>query len=124
MSSPSAQAGRPAEPKIERSLVLHLRGDWGAANLHRVCGWIAQELADRCGPHTRIATWNSRGFSDAVRAVGRGEVQVALTTPTAFTVAALEGAVSTRTSSTRICAPSVSYRNATVSWWACTRISV
>ncbi|GHJ32943.1 MULTISPECIES: TAXI family TRAP transporter solute-binding subunit [Streptomyces] len=85
------QPGRPAEPKIDRSVTLHLRGDWGGANLHRVCGWIAQELADRCGPHTRIATWNSRGFSDAVRAVGRGEVHVAMTTPTAFAVAALEG---------------------------------
>ncbi|MET7512228.1 TAXI family TRAP transporter solute-binding subunit [Streptomyces sp. NPDC005480] len=92
MSRPHEPHGqRPAEPRIERSLTLHLRGDWGSANLHRVCGWIAQELADRCGPHTRIATWNSRGFSDAVRAVGRGEVQVALTTPTAFAVAALDG---------------------------------
>ncbi|POM27532.1 TRAP transporter solute receptor, TAXI family [Actinomadura rubteroloni] len=84
------RSGAP-EPKIERSLTLHLRGDWGGANLHRVCGWIAQELADRCGPYTRIATWNSRGFVDAVRAVGRGEVQVALATPAAFVTAALDG---------------------------------
>nr|WP_202420790.1 TAXI family TRAP transporter solute-binding subunit [Actinomadura rayongensis] len=70
---------------------MHLRGDWGGANLHRICGWIAQELADRCGPYTRIATWNSRGFVDAVRAVGRGEVQVALATPAAFVTAALDG---------------------------------
>ncbi|MEU6258594.1 TAXI family TRAP transporter solute-binding subunit [Streptomyces sp. NPDC047043] len=82
---------RLAEPKIDRSLTLHLRGDWGSANLHRICGWITQELVGRCGPHTRIATWNSRGPVDAVRAVGRGEVHVALTTPAAFTVAALEG---------------------------------
>lgn len=91
MSPSLASPGRPTEPKLDRSLTLHLRGDWGSANLHRVCGWIAQELADRCGPHTRIATWNSRGFSDAVRAVGRGEVQVALATPTAFVTAALDG---------------------------------
>ncbi|MGK5531017.1 TAXI family TRAP transporter solute-binding subunit [Streptomyces sp. URMC 129] len=82
---------RPPEPRIERSLTLHLRGDWGSANLHRVCGWISQELTDRCGPHTRVAIWNSRGFSDAVRAVGRGEVHVAMTTPAAFTTAALDG---------------------------------
>ncbi|WP_019630008.1 TAXI family TRAP transporter solute-binding subunit [Actinomadura atramentaria] len=81
----------PREPKIERSLTLHLRGDWGAANLHRICGWIAQELADRCGPHTRIATWNSRGMADAVHAVGRGEVDIAMTTPAAFATAALDG---------------------------------
>lgn len=91
MSSHPVSPGLPAEPRLERSLTLHLRGDWGTANLHRICGWIAQELADRCGPHTRVATWNSRGFSDAVHAVGRGEVQVALTTPAAFAAAALDG---------------------------------
>jgi TRAP-type uncharacterized transport system substrate-binding protein len=82
---------RPREPKIDRPLVLHLRGDWGTANLHRVCGWVAQELTDRAGPGTRIATWNSRGCVDAVRAVGRGVVDIALTTPAAFAVAALDG---------------------------------
>ncbi|WP_018658442.1 TAXI family TRAP transporter solute-binding subunit [Actinomadura flavalba] len=82
---------RPPEPRIERSLTLHLRGDWGMANLHRVCGWISQELTDRCGPHTRVATWTGRGFSDSVRAVGRGEVHAALTTPAAFAAAALDG---------------------------------
>ncbi|MEV0855769.1 TAXI family TRAP transporter solute-binding subunit [Nocardia fluminea] len=82
---------RPAEPRIDRSLRLQLQGDWGTANLHRVCGWIGQELTDRAGPHTRVGIWNGRGFSDNVRAVGRGEVDIALTTPTAFTVAALDG---------------------------------
>lgn len=81
---------RPAEPQIRRSLTLHLKGDWGTANLHRVCGWIAQELTDRSGPHTRIAIWNGRGFSDSVRAVGRGEVDIAMTTPAAFATAALD----------------------------------
>ena len=89
---PNVIAGaRPAEPRINRSLTLHLRGDWGTANLHRVCGWIAQELTDRSGPYTRVAIWNGRGFSDAVRAVGRGEIDVAMTTPVAFTTAALDG---------------------------------
>ncbi len=84
-------AGRPTEPGISRSLTLHLKGDWGTANLHRVCGWLSQELTDRCGPHTRVAIWNGRGFVDSVRAVGRGEVHVALTTPAAFATAALDG---------------------------------
>jgi TRAP-type uncharacterized transport system substrate-binding protein len=82
---------RPPEPRIGRSLTLHLRGDWGTANLHRVCGWITQELAARCGPHTRIAIWNGRGCVDAMRAVGRGDVQIALTTPAAFAAEALDG---------------------------------
>ncbi|MGV9675542.1 TAXI family TRAP transporter solute-binding subunit [Nocardia sp. NPDC003482] len=82
---------RPTEPHIDRSLTLHLKGDWGMVNLHRVCGWICQELTDRAGPHTRVAIWNGRGFSDNVRAVGRGEVDIALTTPAAFSAAALDG---------------------------------
>ncbi|MBF6341154.1 hypothetical protein IU450_35510 [Nocardia abscessus] len=82
---------RPAEPRIDRSLRLQLQGDWGNANLHRVCGWISQELTDRAGPHTRVGIWNGRGFSDNVRAVGRGEVDIALTTPAAFTAVALDG---------------------------------
>jgi uncharacterized protein len=82
---------RPPEPAIARSLRLHLKGDWGTANLHRVCGWISQELTDRCGPDTRVAIWNGRGFTDSVQAVGRKEVDVALTTPAAFAIAALDG---------------------------------
>jgi TRAP-type uncharacterized transport system substrate-binding protein len=82
---------RPPEPAIARSLRLHLKGDWGTANLHRVCGWISQELTDRCGPDTRVAIWNGRGFIDSVQAVGRKEVDVALTTPAAFAIAALDG---------------------------------
>jgi uncharacterized protein len=82
---------RPPEPAIARSLRLHLKGDWGTANLHRVCGWISQELTDRCGPHTQVAIWNGRGFIDSVQAVGRGQVDVALTTPAAFAIAALDG---------------------------------
>jgi uncharacterized protein len=82
---------RPPEPAITRSLRLHLKGDWGTANLHRVCGWISQELTDRCGPYTQVAIWNGRGFIDSVQAVGRGQVDVALTTPAAFAVAALDG---------------------------------
>lgn len=82
---------RPAEPRIDRSFTLHMKGDWGTANLHRVCGWISQELTDRCGPHTKVAIWNGRGFSDSVRAVGRGEVDIAMTTPVTFATAALDG---------------------------------
>lgn len=83
--------GRPEEPKIERSFTLQFRGDWGTANLHRVCGWVGQELVDRSGPGTRSAIWNGRGFVDSVRAVGHHEVDIAMATPTAFTTAALDG---------------------------------
>ena len=71
--------------------MLHFMGDWGQANLHRVCGWLAQEMGDRSGPHSRFAIWNGRGGTDAVKAVGRGKVDVALATPAAFARMALDG---------------------------------
>src|SRR5262245_24568883 len=80
-----------AEPRLNRSITLHFYGDWGQANLHRVCGWLAQEVGDRSGPHSRFAIWNGRGGTDAVRAVGRGQVDVALSTPAAFVTTALDG---------------------------------
>jgi len=81
----------PDAPHLDRSLTLHFYGDWGQANLHRVCGWLAQEVGDRSGPHSRFAIWNGRGGTDAVRAVGRGHVDLALATPAAFVTMALDG---------------------------------
>ncbi|MBO2457592.1 TAXI family TRAP transporter solute-binding subunit [Actinomadura violacea] len=82
---------RPPAPVLNRSVRLNLQGDWGTANLHRICGWIAQELTDRCGPHTRVGIWTGRGGADAARAVDRGQVHIALTTPAAFAAAAVNG---------------------------------
>jgi TRAP-type uncharacterized transport system substrate-binding protein len=82
---------KPPQPRLERSLTLHFQGDWGGANLHRVCGWLAQELGDRTGAHSRFAIWNGAGGIDSVRAIGRGLVDVALTTPGAFARMALNG---------------------------------
>jgi TRAP-type uncharacterized transport system substrate-binding protein len=81
----------PATPSLKRSVTLHFMGDWGQANLHRVCGWLAQEIGDRSGPYSRFAIWNGRGGVDAVRAVGRGTVDIALTTPAVFARLALDG---------------------------------
>jgi len=81
----------PAGLSLKRSVTLHFMGDWGQANLHRVCGWLVQEVGDRSGAHSRFAIWNGRGGVDAVRAVGRGAVDVALTTPAAFARMALAG---------------------------------
>jgi hypothetical protein len=36
--------GAHAEPRLDRPITLHLMGDWGIANLHRICGWISAEL--------------------------------------------------------------------------------
>ncbi|MGH7907348.1 MAG: TAXI family TRAP transporter solute-binding subunit, partial [Candidatus Binataceae bacterium] len=70
-------------PHLSRSITLQFFGDWGQANLHRVCGWLAQEIGDRAGRYSRFAIWSGRGGTDAVRAVGRGLADVALTTPAA-----------------------------------------
>ncbi len=78
-------------PKINRSLKLQFQGDWGRANLHRAFGWLSQEMVNICGPHTRIAIWNGTGAMKNIRAVGRGEVDVAMVTPAAFAAMALEG---------------------------------
>jgi uncharacterized protein len=87
----SAPVQRPKEPHIDRTVTLQMQGDWGAANLHRVCGWISMELTDRCGPGTRMAIWNGRGFVDGVAAVVKHEVDLAMVTPAAFVRAALDG---------------------------------
>jgi hypothetical protein len=68
-------------PRIERDVVLQFQGDWGQANLHRICGWLAQEFNDRAGPGSRTATWSGRGGSDAVEAVAERRVDLAMITP-------------------------------------------
>ena len=32
------------EPRLRRPVTLAFRGDWGQANMHRICGWLAQEI--------------------------------------------------------------------------------
>ena len=80
-----------SEPRISRSITLQFRGDSGQANLHRIAGWLSQEMLDRSGAGSRIGIWTGRGGYDAVLAVGNGEVDVALATPTAFAPLAIEG---------------------------------
>jgi TRAP-type uncharacterized transport system substrate-binding protein len=78
-------------PRIERSLRLQFQGDWGRANLHRALGFLGYEFMNLAGPYTRFAIWNGRGGMDNVQAVGRGEVDVALTVPVPFMRMAMDG---------------------------------
>jgi hypothetical protein len=78
-------------PRVDRPLTLHIQGDWGMANLHRICGWIAQEVGDRSGPGTRTAIWSGRGGADAVRAVVSGDADAALMVPAPFVRMAYDG---------------------------------
>lgn len=79
----SRHAARAAKdgPVIDRDISLVFQGDWGQANLHRVCGWLSQEVGDRCAPGSRFGIWSGRGGADAVHAVLAQDVDVALMTP-------------------------------------------
>lgn len=72
------------EARLERPITLHMMGDWGIANLHRICGWIAAELWRRSPPGSRFATWSGRGGTDAIEGVLDGVVQIALFVPAGF----------------------------------------
>jgi uncharacterized protein len=77
--------------RIDRPITLHMMGDWGIANLHRICGWIAAELWRRSPPGSKFATWAGRGGSDAIEAVLDGEIQIALFVPAGFARTIFEG---------------------------------
>jgi TRAP-type uncharacterized transport system substrate-binding protein len=77
------EAGTATVPVIDRPITLTFQGDWGQANMHRICGWLAQEIGDRCPPGSRFAIWSGRGGADAFAAVLDGAVDIAIATPTA-----------------------------------------
>ena len=60
---------RSNEPALGRRISLTLQGDWGQANLHRICGWLAQEVGDRCEPGSEFLIRSGRGGTDAIHAV-------------------------------------------------------
>ncbi len=79
------------EPRLKRVITLQFQGDWGAANLHRILGWLSQEIVDRTGPGSRVGIWSGRGGLDAVQAVGHRQVDIALAVPSAFVPMTLQG---------------------------------
>ena len=79
------------EARLEHPITLHMMGDWGIANLHRICGWIGAELWRRSPAGSKFATWAGRGGTDAITAVLEGEVQTALFVPAGFARTIFEG---------------------------------
>jgi hypothetical protein len=71
------------EPRLERPVTLAFRGDWGQANMHRICGWLAQEIGDRSPDGSRFAIWSGRGGQDQVEALRTGQADIAIVTPAA-----------------------------------------
>lgn len=72
---------------------IHVRfkADQGTANFTRVCGWLAAGLRARSAPDSTFSIWTGSAYKDNVLAIGRGEVDVALTTPPAFAAQARAG---------------------------------
>lgn len=71
------------EPRLGRPVSLAFRGDWGQANMHRICGWLAQEIGDRSPHGSRFAIWSGRGGTDQIEALQAGEADIAVVTPAA-----------------------------------------
>lgn len=70
---------------------LRLQGDWGAFNLTRTCGWLAQWVYDNTPEHRRSLIYTGRGMGDSFRALAAGEVDVAVATPASFARLARDG---------------------------------
>ena len=71
------------EPRLDRPVTLALRGDWGQANMHRICGWLAQEIGDRSPSGSEFSIWSGRGGSDQIAALRAGRADIAVVTPAA-----------------------------------------
>ena len=71
------------EPRLDRPVTLAFRGDWGQANMHRICGWLAQEIGDRSPRGSQFAIWSGRGGSDQIAALRAGQADIAVVTPAA-----------------------------------------
>jgi TRAP-type uncharacterized transport system substrate-binding protein len=70
---------------------LRLQGDWGAFNLTRTCGWLAQWVYDNTVEHRRSVIYTGRGMGDSFRALAQREVDVAVATPAPFARLAQQG---------------------------------
>jgi TRAP-type uncharacterized transport system substrate-binding protein len=71
------------EPRLDRRVSLAFRGDWGQANMHRICGWLAQEIGDRSPRDAEFAIWSGRGGTDQIAALRDGKADIAVVTPAA-----------------------------------------
>ena len=79
------------DPVLSAAGRLRLQGDWGAFNLTRTCGWLAQWVYDNTPDHRRSVIYTGRGMGDSFRALAAGEVDVAVATPASFAPLAQDG---------------------------------
>lgn len=80
------------KPRLDRKVEMHFMGDWGWANLHRVCGWLGSQMLECAPPGSRYAIWSTPyAASETVFAVSDGQVDMALSTPAHHVASALNG---------------------------------
>ena len=69
-------------PRVNRELSLEFVGDWGWANIHRLCGWLGAGLIERAAPGSRYAIWSTPYVAaETVRMIGEGRHDLAFSTP-------------------------------------------
>ena len=79
-------------PRVDRELELHLVGDWGWANIHKVCGWLGAGLIERSKPGSRYAIWSAPFVAaETVRMIGGGRYDLAFSTPAQMVRNAIDG---------------------------------
>ena len=79
-------------PRIDRQIEVHLMGDWGWANLHRVCGWLGSQLMEQSAAGSKYAIWNTPYCAaESVHALAAGEVDMSMSTPAHMLKNALDG---------------------------------
>jgi TRAP-type uncharacterized transport system substrate-binding protein len=81
------------EIRLNRTIELAFRGDWGQANMTRICGWLTQEVGDRVSAGSRFAIWSGRGGTDQAAALAAHDVDVAVMTPAASVPLVRSGAI-------------------------------
>lgn len=66
-------------------------GDWGIANLHSACGWIAAGLRSRSAPGSTFVVHTTGGMRESARALIDGIVDLAIITPLAQAAMLVQG---------------------------------
>ena len=79
-----------SDPRLTRNYTLNFIGDWGGANLHKICCWLTEEFCRRAGPKTKTAIW-SMGDDDSVALVQDGKADLCITTPTMLVPSRVRG---------------------------------
>ena len=79
-------------PRVEREIEFNLVGDWGWANIHRVCGWLGAGVMERSRPNSRYAIWSTPYVAtETVRLIGSGKYDLAFSTPSHMVRNAVDG---------------------------------